>query len=299
MIRIIVESRQDRNNLIKWLEDGLPGHMKAASVKLANRFLGDRDDPERNPNFAPRPGLRNDLKGDRKDMYWWMKNSTPEEFAYFIRDYIPANTEKRFCKLFGKENYELITDPQNRAKILKGRQSPLTWLNIYTKKVNAGEGTPEEIRLLLLDEMGKMADELRLLSKDQLEEMSKGYEIVYQQRGWTIVKVFDYPSSQYWGRGSHWCTTGWFGDGESYFYGYMYHEKNDRDFCVYAKNGRPYYLMYISPNGMKYNVLNKNSIFIGTSGADDHTTSLPDDVPLTIDEATAGDEYSPKGFRRK
>lgn len=297
MIRIMTEgNKKARADLENWLNSELTGNMQKAIPKLLNRFLGDEDDPNRDTRFAPKRGIKDTIQGQQKDMYWWMRESTPEEFAYFVRDYVPASVEKKFCRIYDREKLELLKNPQNRGKITKGRQSPEVWVAKYENML--ARGTDEETAVKAVNaDFDAMVEEDRLRTSEQLSDINAGSEIVYQGRGWTVVKVFNYAASNFYGSGSGWCTTGRHGNGESYFNNYMY-GGNKRESCKYAKDGKPYYLMYFSPDGRKYNVLGPDCIYIGTGKADHMVDSLPDDVPISIEEATRGDEYRPQGFNR-
>jgi len=103
-------------------------------------------------------------------MYWWMRKSTPEEFAYFVRDFVPNSTKREFIKIFGHENWDILALPENKSKITGGRQSPDTWLHKYQNALARGEDK-NTARNKLLALFKQMIEEDDLLSDETIEEV--------------------------------------------------------------------------------------------------------------------------------
>ena len=229
------------------------------------------------------------LTGKEKDPYYWIKEGF-EAFVEFIKSYAGSgSTEKKFKKIFGGEVYEQLVT--NKDKLPPKYLNLDAWMSMYQKCLDKGMNEDKAISYIV-NNINKILEQYGCYSIERKKQIEEGSEIVMQKDGWTVVKIYNYPASEYYGFGSGWCTTGHYNNatgkandeqGEEYFNKYM-SEINQKD-----SRGK-YYLMYLNTDGRKYNCLNYNggNTWVGTKGKDTKE-ELPDDIPITPKEVFNGE----------
>ena len=93
-MRILHEAKEDKERFTKWI----------------NSFIGDMDEAEEILKQFNKEKQRMDSQ--KRDVYWWMRNSTPEEFIEFLTSLTTKKTKSEI-RADAKEGAELIYHSKN------------------------------------------------------------------------------------------------------------------------------------------------------------------------------------------
>lgn len=282
MIRIITEAKADFDRFIQLCSD-----VTAKKFQKVKTGDGEEEWGRRYREYYQRKiDQFNKVKGNASppynDITYWYKAikdahdkgnglNMIETFEAYI-DGIMHNAEfkKQFRNIFPSSLVRRFEKYKNMLPIQDQLYS--TWVREYTTSTENGqEELEQKLRKMLKDVAG--------YSEEEMQEINKGAELLYNKDGWKIYRITEYLTAEYYGQGTGWCICGNYPGSEyrgiKHFNDYIVCTDPDGYFFALCDDGRKFCFFFGSDGFEAWD---------GTDGRDDEKSALPLDFPQDFAE---------------